>query len=929
MEGKMAKELIINSVETFEEALPEIRAAQAEFATFTQEQVDTICEKTAMALSKMRIPLAKMANTETGYGVMVDKITKNQYASEHVWNYMRDKKSCGVIDEHKAFRTKKIAAPKGVVAGITPTTNPTSTCIYKIMMCLKTRNAIIVSPHPKAVNSTIAAATIARNAAIDAGLPPHCISWIATPSLDISAVLMQKVDLILATGGEGMVHAAYSSGTPALGVGPGNCNVVIDDTADLRMAVESIVHSKTFDNGMICATEQHITVLKSIYKEVKDLMKAARCYFLTKDEAKKVAEVFFNPDTHGVRPPAVGQTALTIAEMAGIEVPPETKVLVAETDDTSHDNAWACEKLTTVLGMFKADNLDEAFEICEKLVIEGGAGHSAAMYVDPTEEEKILKFGEMMKAGRVMINQPTCFGGIGDLYNFNLAPSLTLGPGSWGHSSYSGNTQFEELLNYKMVTVRTENMLWLQLPKKVYFKTGCTPVALKEFYEVYNFKRAFIITDAVLYKLGACDAIIDQLESNGVATAEFFDIRVDPQIQDAMKGLPKMHNFEPDVIVAVGGGSAIDTAKIMWIMYENPEEGFLDMATIFLDIRKRIRFFPQMGTKAKLVCIPTTAGTGSECTPFTIISDANTGMKWPIIGYEMMPEMAIVDADNMMTLPPKATQASGYDVLTHSVEAYVSLFATDYTNGFAKTATELVFKWLPRAYKSAFADAKPDPVAREKMADASAIAGIAFANAMLGINHSLSHKIGGWFHIPHGTANALLFPYVCKFNAQKHPQKMGTFSQYKYPMAFERYVELGELIGVKGKDDDETFANWIKASEDLKEAVDIPATVWEWLIEAHPEKTADQIEKEFLDVLDQMSEWAFHDACTGCNPVYPTLAELKQCYLRAFYGDDVFVEKYGDVLSVPLADDYPVDTHGAYPNGLAAEIGLDLTGGFN
>ena len=865
----MSTPLTINSVETLQEALPLIRASQEAYSNFTQEQVDAICEKTAMAVSKMRIPLAKMACEETGYGIVVDKVTKNQYASEHIWNYMRNKKTCGIISEDRAFGVKKIASPKGVIAAITPTTNPTSTTIYKIMLALKTRNAIILSPHPHAVNCSIAAAKIMRDAAIEAGLPEHVISWISIPSLEISDVLMKSVDLIIATGGSGMVKAAYSSGTPAIGVGPGNCNVVIDETADLRMAVESIIHSKTFDNGMICASEQHITVLASVYDEVKRLLKEARCYFLNDDEAAKVADVFFNAKTHGVKPDAVGQTACRLAEMAGIEVPYDTKVLIHETDDTSHDCPWANEKLTTLLGMYKAETLDEAFDICYKLVLEGGAGHSAFM----------------------------------------------------------GNTHYEQLLDIKTVTLRKENMLWLQLPKKVYYKTGCTPVALREMKEVYNFKRAFIITDSTLYQLGACDAIINQLRDMGIETAEFFDIRVDPQIQDAMKGLPKMHEFEPDVIIAVGGGSAIDTAKIMWIMYEHPEEGFLDMATTFLDIRKRIRFFPQMGKKAKLVCIPTTAGTGSECTPFTIISDANTGMKWPLIGYEMMPEMAIVDADNMMKLPPRATQASGYDVLTHAVEAYVSTFATEYTNGMCRDATKMVFDYLPRAYYSAFRDAKPDPVAREKMANASALAGIAFANAFLGINHSLSHKLGGWFHIPHGTANALLFPFVCRFNAQRHPYKMGTFSQYKYPQAFERYVELGELIGVKGKTDEQTFENWIKACEQLKKDIDIPETILDWLLEAHPEKTAEEWEAEFLAAVDQMSEWAFHDACTGCNPVYPTIAELKGCYLKAFYGEKKYAEKYGDIWEVPVT--LPTDTHAAYPMGLCADLGVEKTGGFN
>jgi acetaldehyde dehydrogenase/alcohol dehydrogenase len=923
----MDRDFRIDSVEKLRQALPDIRAAENEFAGFSQEKVDEICEAAAMAASKMSIPLAKMARSETGYGVVVDKVMKNQYASEHMWNYMRRAKTCGVIEEDQALGIKKVAAPVGVIAAIVPTTNPTSTTIYKILIALKTRNAIIISPHPNAVECTIRAAEIMRDAAVKHGMPADAIAWISTPSLDISNVLMKESDLIIATGGEGMVRAAYSSGTPAIGVGPGNCNVVIDDTADLRMAVESIVHSKTFDNGMICATEQHVTVLSDVYDEVKRLFAEARCYFLGDEEAEKVAEIFFNKKKHGVNPKAVGQSAEQLASMAGIEVPAGTKVLIYETDDTSHDNPWACEKLTTLLGMYRAETLQQAFDICEKLVSEGGPGHSACLYVDPREQDKIDAFAEQMKAGRVIINTPTAFGGIGDLYNFGLAPSLTLGPGSWGNSSYCGNTQFEQLLNIKTVAMRRENMLWLQLPKKVYYKTGCTPVALRELKEVYDFKRAFIVTDANLYKIGACDAIISQLRKEGIDVAEFFDIRVDPQIQDAMKGLPKMNEFEPDVIIAVGGGSAIDTAKIMWIMYEHPEEDFLDMATQFIDIRKRIRFLPKMGKKAKLVCIPTTAGTGSECTPFTIISDANTGMKWPIIGYEMMPEMAIVDADNMMGLPPRATQASGYDVLTHAVEAYVSTFATEYTDGFAKTATELVFKYLPRAYRSAFRDEKPDPEAREKMANASCLAGIAFANAFLGINHSLSHKLGGWFHIPHGTANALLFPYVCRFNAQKHPYHMGTFSQYKYPQAFERYVELGRLIGVGGSTDEETFENWIAACEKLKKDVDIPETIWDYLADAHQDKSREEIESEFLAAVDQMSEWAFHDACTGCNPVYPTISELKACYLRAFYGNDIFEEKYGDVLSVP-AESIPADTHADYPNGPAREIGLDKVGGF-
>ena len=903
--------------------------ALEEYMKLDQEQVDKIVHAMALAGLDNHMPLAKLAYEETGRGVMEDKIIKNMFASEYIWHDIKYAKTVGIVDENDMEGYVEVAEPVGVVAGVTPVTNPTSTTIFKSMICAKSRDPIIFGFHPSAQKCSAEAAKIVRDAAIAAGAPENCIQWIETPSIEATNALMNHpgVALVLATGGAGMVKAAYSTGKPALGVGPGNVPCYIEKSANLERACTDLMLSKTFDNGMICASEQHITVLASVYDEVKRLLKEARCYFLKDDEAAKVAEVFFNSKTHGVKPGAVGQTANRLAEMAGIDVPYDTKVLIYETDDTSHDCAWANEKLTTLLGMYKAETLDEAYDICYKLVLEGGAGHSAALYIDPAEEEKITKFGLRMKAGRVIINQPTSFAGIGDLYNFDIAPSLTLGPGAVGHSAYMGNTNYEQLLDIKVLTMRKENMLWLQLPKKVYFKTGCTPVALREMKEVYDFKRAFIITDSTLYQLGACDAIINQLRDSGIETAEFFDIRVDPQIQDAMKGLPKMHEFQPDVIIAVGGGSAIDTAKIMWIMYEHPEEAFLDMATIFLDIRKRIRFFPQMGKKAKLVCIPTTAGTGSECTPFTIISDANTGMKWPLIGYEMMPEMAIIDADNMMKLPPRATQASGYDVLTHAVEAYVSTFATEYTNGMCRDATKMVFDYLPRAYRSAFHDAKPDPVAREKMANASAIAGIAFANAFLGINHSLSHKLGGWFHIPHGTANALLFPFVCRFNAQRHPYKMGTFSQYKYPQAFERYVELGELIGVKGKTDEQTFENWIKACEQLKKDIDIPETILAWLLEAHPEKSAEEWEAEFLAAVDQMAEWAFHDACTGCNPVYPTIGELKGCYLKAFYGEKKYAEKYGNIWEVEVS--LPTETHAAYPMGLSADLGVDKTGGFN
>lgn len=900
----MAKKIDrIDSVETLEAKLAEMRKAQAVFATFTQEQVDEICKQAAMAADKARIPLAKMAHAETGMGIVEDKVIKNNYASEHIHNHFRNVKTCGVIEENKAAGTKRIAEPVGVVGAVTPTTNPTSTCIFKILICLKTRNAILISPHPSAKRCTIEAARIMREAAEKAGLPENIICWMDEGSIEMTQVMMKEVNLIMATGGAGMVKAAYSSGTPAIGVGPGNCNVIFDDTCDIKDAVSSTIHSKTFDNGMICAAEQHITVLDSIYDKVKKEFQESRCYFLTPEEAARVGEVFFNPATHGVKASAVGRPAVKLAEMAGVNVPADTKVLIAETDDSSHDNPWANEKLCPVLGMYRAKNFDEALDLCAKLVSEGGAGHSGALFVDPNEREKIDAFGLRMKAGRILINTPTTFGGLGDLYNFDIAPSLTLGPGTFGGSSFMGQTNIMQLLNIKTVAERRENMLWLRLPEKVYFKKGCTSVALKELKDYYHSKKAFVVTDANLFEIGMCQPILDQLTEMGIATSIFYDIRVDPQIQDAMKGLPAMHEFQPDVIIAIGGGSAIDTAKIMWLMYEHPEENFLDLATVFIDIRKRVYEFPKMGQKAKLVCIPTTAGTGSEVTPFTIISDANTGAKWPLADYELLPTMAIVDADNMMNMPKSVTRASGYDVLTHAVEAYVSVMASDYTDGFALTAIKSVFNYLPRAYKYG----AKDPEARIKMADASCLAGIAFANAMLGANHSLAHKLGGWHHIPHGTANALLFTEVCKYNAQRTPTKMGTFSQYKYPHAFERYVEIAEFCGMKGKNDVETFNNFIKAAEDLKAAIDIPASIHDYGID----------EKTFMAGLDEMSENAFNDECTGANPVYPLISEIREIYLRAYWGKEYDAKvKAGipaaepQMFSNPFGSDYEVQLNG-------------------
>ena len=867
----MSTPLTINSVETLQEALPLIRASQEAYSNFTQEQVDAICEKTAMAVSKMRIPLAKMACEETGYGIVVDKVTKNQYASEHIWNYMRNKKTCGIISEDRAFGVKKIASPKGVIAAITPTTNPTSTTIYKIMLALKTRNAIILSPHPHAVNCSIAAAKIMRDAAIEAGLPEHVISWISIPSLEISDVLMKSVDLIIATGGSGMVKAAYSSGTPAIGVGPGNCNVVIDETADLRMAVESIIHSKTFDNGMICASEQHITVLASVYDEVKRLLKEARCYFLNDEEAAKVADVFFNAKTHGVKPDAVGQTACRLAEMAGIEVPYDTKVLIHETDDTSHDCPWANEKLTTLLGMYKAETLDEAFDICYKLVLEGGAGHSAALYIDPTEEEKITRFGLRMKAGRILINQPTSFGGIGDLYNFMLRPSLTLGCGSWGGNSVSENVGVKHLLNVKTVAIRRENMLWFRAPEKVYLKKGCLPVALNELKAVMGKKRCFIVTDAFLFKSGFTKAITDKLDELGIVHTTFYDVAPDPSLACAKEGAKAMTSFQPDCIIAIGGGSAMDAGKIMWVMYEHPEVDFLDMAMRFMDIRKRVYTFPKMGEKAYFIAVPTSAGTGSEVTPFAVITDQDTGVKYPLADYELLPKMAIVDADMMMSAPKGLTSASGIDALTHALEAYASMMATDFTDGLAKQAAQLIFEYLPACYDNG----QNEPVAREKMGNAATMAGMAFANAFLGVCHSMAHKLGAFHHLPHGIANALLIELVIRYNSAEVPTKMGTFPQYAYPHTKRRYAEFGEFLGFKGANDDETVENLIRNIHALKERVGIKNTIRDYGVD----------EEKFLATLDEMSEQAFDDQCTGANPRYPLISEIKEMYLKAYYGE--------------------------------------------
>ena len=859
---------MIDNVDALVKKMEAMRAVQREFATFTQEQVDKIFFEAAMAANKMRIPLAKMAVEETGMGIVEDKIIKNHYAAEYIYNAYKSTKTCGVIEEDKAFGIKKIAEPIGLIAAVIPTTNPTSTAIFKTLIALKTRNAIIISPHPRAKASTIAAAKVVLDAAVKAGAPEGIIGWIDVPSLELTNEVMKSADIILATGGPGMVKAAYSSGKPALGVGAGNTPVIIDDTADVKMAVNSIIHSKTFDNGMICASEQSVTVLEKVYKEVKDEFARRGCYFLKKDEIEKVRKTIIINGALNAK--IVGQSAHTIAALAGVDVPEATKILIGEVESVDISEEFAHEKLSPVLAMYKAKTFDEAIAKAERLVADGGYGHTSAIYVHPSETEKLAKHAAAMKTCRILVNTPSSHGGIGDLYNFKLAPSLTLGCGSWGGNSVSENVGVKHLINIKTVAERRENMLWFRTPEKVYFKKGCMPVALDELGTEMGKKKAFIVTDSFLYKNGYVKPIEAKLDEMGIQHTCFYEVAPDPTLQCAQLGTAQMKAFEPDVIIALGGGSAMDAAKIMWVMYEHPEANFEDMAMDFMDIRKRVYKFPKMGEKAYFVAIPTSSGTGSEVTPFAIITDAETGVKWPLADYELLPNMAIVDVDNMMSQPKGLTSASGIDVMTHAIEAYVSIMATDYTDGLALKAIKTVFDYLPSAYENG----ANDPIAREKMANASCMAGMAFANAFLGLNHSMAHKLGAFHHIPHGVANALILTNVIRYNAEDVPTKMGTFSQYQYPHAKERYAEAARFAGICGKNDDETVELFCKKLEELKTAIGIPATIKEWGID----------ETAFLDTLDEMVEQAFNDQCTGANPRYPLMKEIKELYLKSYYG---------------------------------------------
>ena len=860
---------IVDSVEKLEEALQRVRNAQRRFATYTQEQVDEIFRAAAMAANKQRIPLAKMAVEETGMGVVEDKVIKNHYASEYIYNAYKNTKTCGVIEEDKAFGIKKIVEPVGVIAAVIPTTNPTSTAIFKTLLALKTRNGIVISPHPRAKNSTIAAAKVVLEAAVAAGAPEGIIDWIDVPSLDLTNLVMKESDIILATGGPGMVKAAYSSGKPAVGVGAGNTPAVIDDSADILLAVNSIIHSKTFDNGMICASEQSTIVLDKVYNKVKREFADRGCYFLKDDELEKVRKTIIINGALNAK--IVGQPAYKIAQLAGVEVPESTKILIGEVESVELSEEFAHEKLSPVLAMYRASNFEDALNKAEHLIADGGYGHTSSVYLDVhTQQDKLKEFSERMKTCRILVNTPSSQGGIGDLYNFKLAPSLTLGCGSWGGNSVSENVGVKHLLNIKTVAERRENMLWFRAPQKVYMKKGCLPVALDELKNVMGKKKAFIVTDEFLYKNGYTKTITDKLDEMGIAHTTFFDVAPDPTLACARQGAKAMADFEPDCIIAVGGGSAMDAGKIMWVLYEHPEADFLDMAMRFQDIRKRIYTFPKMGEKAYFIAVPTSSGTGSEVTPFAVITDEVSGVKYPLADYELLPNMAIVDADMMMNQPKGLTAASGIDAMTHALEAYAAMLATDYTDSLAIGALKNIFEYLPRCYDNG----PNDPEAREKMANASTMAGMAFANAFLGVCHSMAHKLGAFHHLPHGIANALMIDEVMRFNASETPAKMGTFPQYDHPHTLARYAEVASALGIKGKTDEEKLNNLIAAIDELKEKVGIKKTIRDYGID----------ENDFLSRLDDMVEQAFDDQCTGANPRYPLMSEIKQMYLNAYYG---------------------------------------------
>ena len=862
----------VDSVETLTKTLERVKNAQKEFSKYSQEQVDKIFQAAAIAANEARIPLAKMAVEETGMGIVEDKVIKNHYAAEYIYNKYKNEKTCGVIYQDDSYGIKKIAEPVGIVAAVIPTTNPTSTAIFKTLIALKTRNGIIISPHPRAKKSTIEAAKTVLEAAVKAGAPEDIIAWIDVPSLELTNMLMQSADIILATGGPGMVKSAYSSGKPALGVGAGNTPAVIDESANVILAVNSIIHSKTFDNGMICASEQSVIVSDKIYDKVKDEFVKRGCYILNPEETEKVRKTIIINGALNAK--IVGQKAHTIAELAGVSVPENTKILIGEVESVDLSEEFAHEKLSPVLAMYKSSSFDDALEKAYRLIEDGGLGHTSSLYVNTvTEKEKIEKFYSKMKTCRVLVNTPSSQGGIGDLYNFKLAPSLTLGCGTWGGNSVSENVGIKHLLNIKTVAERRENMLWFRAPEKVYMKRGCLPVALEELKNVMNKKRVFIVTDTFLYENGYTKVVTDKLDEMGIVHETFFNVAPDPTLACAKEGEKLIAAFKPDCIIAIGGGSAMDAAKIMWVLYEHPEVDFLDMAMRFMDIRKRVYTFPKMGEKAYFIAVPTSAGTGSEVTPFAVITDETTGQKYPLADYELLPKMAIVDADMMMNAPKGLTSASGIDALVHSIEAYVSMMATEFTDGLAIEAIKTIFEYLPRAYE----EGANDPIAREKMANAATMAGMAFANAFLGICHSMGHKLGAYHHLPHGVTVGLVLDEVMRFNAEEVPTKMGTFPQYEYPHALRRYAEIADSLNLGGNTDQEKLERLINKIDELKERVGFKKTIKDYGIS----------EEDFLSTLDEMSEKAFDDQCTGANPRYPLISEIKEIYLKTYYGGEI------------------------------------------
>ena len=861
----------VDSVETLAKTLEKVKNAQKEFSKYSQEQVDKIFQAAAIAANEARIPLAKMAVEETGMGIVEDKVIKNHYAAEYIYNKYKNEKTCGVIYQDDSYGIKKIAEPVGIVAAVIPTTNPTSTAIFKTLIALKTRNGIIISPHPRAKKSTIEAAKTVLEAAVKAGAPEGIIAWIDVPSLELTNMLMQSADIILATGGPGMVKSAYSSGKPALGVGAGNTPAVIDESANVILAVNSIIHSKTFDNGMICASEQSVIVSDKIYDKVKDEFVKRGCYILNPEETEKVRKTIIINGALNAK--IVGQKAHKIAELAGVSVPENTKILIGEVENVDLSEEFAHEKLSPVLAMYKSSSFDDSLEKAYRLIEDGGLGHTSSLYVNTvTEKEKIEKFYSKMKTCRVLVNTPSSQGGIGDLYNFKLTPSLTLGCGTWGGNSVSENVGIKHLLNIKTVAERRENMLWFRAPEKVYMKRGCLPVALEELKNVMNKKRVFIVTDTFLYENGYTKVVTDKLDEMGIVHETFFNVAPDPTLACAKEGAKLIDAFKPDCIIAIGGGSAMDAAKIMWVLYEHPEVDFLDMAMRFMDIRKRVYTFPKMGEKAYFIAVPTSAGTGSEVTPFAVITDETTGQKYPLADYELLPKMAIVDADMMMNAPKGLTSASGIDALVHSIEAYVSMMATEFTDGLAIEAIKTIFEYLPRAYE----EGANDPIAREKMANAATMAGMAFANAFLGICHSMGHKLGAYHHLPHGVTVGLVLDEVMRFNAEEVPTKMGTFPQYEYPHALRRYAEIADSLNLGGNTDQEKLERLINKIDELKERVGFKKTIKDYGIS----------EEDFLSTLDEMSEKAFDDQCTGANPRYPLISEIKEIYLKTYYGGE-------------------------------------------